>query len=66
MPSWCQAAKVGEPGSLMKKVLVQTRMLGPITSLDRVEDARMADQCVEPGGMGVGVRAPFDVGIGDG
>ena len=30
--SWCQAAKVGDRGSLMKNVLVQTRMFGPITS----------------------------------
>jgi hypothetical protein len=31
--------------------------------LDRVEDARMADQRVEPGGMRVGVGAPFHVRI---
>ena len=65
MPSWCQAANVGECGSLMKNVLVQTRILGPITSsiASRIFGWRIS--VVEPGRMRIGVGAPFDVGFGD-
>ena len=34
--------------------------------LDGVEDARMADQVVEPGRVGIGMRAPLHVRFGDG
>ena len=33
--------------------------------LDGVEDVQITDQIVEPERVGVGMRAPFDVGVGD-
>ena len=65
VPSWCHAAKVGECGSLMKNVLVHTRMSGPIRSSIASRMRGMADQRVEPRRMRIGVRAPLDVRLGD-
>ena len=49
--------------SLMKKVLVHTRMSGPISFLDRVEDARMARQVGVPRQQRVRLGAPAQVGL---